>query len=372
MESNSIFFSIIIPCYNQGHFLSECLNSLSNQSFLSWEALVINDGSTDHTSVIASKFSKKDNRIILINQKNVGLSGARNTGMKLSRGEYLLFLDADDWLEKNCLSTFFLNISENPNFELYKCGYSYCDKFNGIHFHHHLPNEYGKIFPKILTVNLGPVHSVLIRGQFAMELGDFDLNLKSCEDWDFWIRAGKMGANVFSIPERLVVYRYVPNSMSRNAKQMYEYLLIVSKRAPIIDRRIPFNALFNKDYKIDINNECKKLFIICLGVNLFQNNLEESIHWYFEEKEKNNWIIYSSDWLNLSSYLTFKYFLSSELIDKVFLEVQPIILSFFVRIGYSKSEANSILFYLFLNHKKKNNHLKYGKLIGSIINKVKY
>ena len=96
-------FSIIIPCYNQASFLPDCIESILSQSFQDWEALIINDGSTDHTASVASDFAVQDARIFLVQKENGGLSSARNAGIRAASGNRLLFLDADDFLREGCL-----------------------------------------------------------------------------------------------------------------------------------------------------------------------------------------------------------------------------------------------------------------------------
>ena len=96
-------FSIIIPCYNQAHFLPDCLESLVNPSFSNWEAIVVNDGSTDNTNEVAKSYCLKDNRIRIIQKENGGLSSARNKGIENANGSRLIFLDSDDFLYEKCL-----------------------------------------------------------------------------------------------------------------------------------------------------------------------------------------------------------------------------------------------------------------------------
>jgi len=96
-------FSIVIPLYNVEKYLKDCLDSVLNQTFADWEAICVNDGSTDHSAVILEEYAAKDSRFKTFNQPNGGLSAARNTGLKAAIGEYVLFLDSDDWLEPNAL-----------------------------------------------------------------------------------------------------------------------------------------------------------------------------------------------------------------------------------------------------------------------------
>ena len=94
-----IKLSIIVPVYNVAEYLERCLNSLINQTLNEIEIICVNDGSTDNSLCILEKFAELDKRIKIINQKNKGLSGARNTGIKLVQGEYFGFLDSDDWVD---------------------------------------------------------------------------------------------------------------------------------------------------------------------------------------------------------------------------------------------------------------------------------
>lgn len=97
-------FSIIIPCYNTAMWLEECLDSVIGQKYKDWEIIVINDGSTDNTSDIIRIYAQRDARIKVINQENQGVSVARNKAIQNAEGEYLMFLDSDDWYkDEMCL-----------------------------------------------------------------------------------------------------------------------------------------------------------------------------------------------------------------------------------------------------------------------------
>lgn len=96
-------FSIIIPVYNVLPYLRDCLDSVLNQTFSDWEALCIDDGSTDGSTDILKQYADKDDRIRVIAQRNAGTAAARNAGLKAAKGEYIFFLDSDDWIEPNAL-----------------------------------------------------------------------------------------------------------------------------------------------------------------------------------------------------------------------------------------------------------------------------
>lgn len=107
MEQNPKI-SIIIPAYNVEKYISQCLDSLVNQTYKNIEIIVINDGSNDRTLSIIQNYAKEDKRICVINQNNQGLSESRNNGFKIVSGEYVMFADSDDWVEtdmcESCLS----------------------------------------------------------------------------------------------------------------------------------------------------------------------------------------------------------------------------------------------------------------------------
>ena len=96
-------FSIIIPVYNVESYLRECLDSVLGQTFTDWEAICVNDGSTDGSAAILDDYARRDKRFLIIAQPNGGLSAARNTGLAAATGEYMLFLDSDDWVEPTML-----------------------------------------------------------------------------------------------------------------------------------------------------------------------------------------------------------------------------------------------------------------------------
>lgn len=102
-------FSIVVPVYNTAQFLPQCIESVLNQNYIDFELILVNDGSTDNSGSICNAYQAKDERIIVINQENGGLSAARNSGIKNANGEYLLFVDSDDYIESEDL---FLKINQ--------------------------------------------------------------------------------------------------------------------------------------------------------------------------------------------------------------------------------------------------------------------
>lgn len=143
MENNKSLVSIIVPVYNVQQWLNKCIDSLISQSYKNIEVLLINDGSTDRSGEICDEYSSKDSRIKVIHISNNGQSVARNKGLHISKGEYVLFIDSDDYLCDREIIKKFVNILNNS-----KCDFiytSYC-RFNDGN-----ENEITEILPINLT-----------------------------------------------------------------------------------------------------------------------------------------------------------------------------------------------------------------------------
>lgn len=95
--------SVIIPIYNTEKYLEKCINSVISQTYENWELLLIDDGSTDNSGIVCDAFAKKDARIVVKHQENKGRSAARNKGLEIATGQYIMFVDSDDWVDDRCL-----------------------------------------------------------------------------------------------------------------------------------------------------------------------------------------------------------------------------------------------------------------------------
>lgn len=113
MVKQKILFSIIIPVYNVEKYLEQCLQSVISQTYTNFEVILINDGSTDKSKKICDKYTLDDTRFKLIDIKNKGVSNARNLGIEKSRGEYILFLDSDDYIELDALEKIYNVVNSN-------------------------------------------------------------------------------------------------------------------------------------------------------------------------------------------------------------------------------------------------------------------
>lgn len=110
-----MLISIIVPIYKVENYIHRCIDSILAQSYMSFELILVDDGSPDNCGAICDEYAKTDKRIRVIHKKNGGLSDARNAGLGIAKGEYVLFVDSDDYIEKNTLSTIYENIDTNTS-----------------------------------------------------------------------------------------------------------------------------------------------------------------------------------------------------------------------------------------------------------------
>ena len=178
---NSSLISIVIPCFNSGKTLQRTIESIKKQTWLRKEIILVNDGSNEKNTLEVLKSYENDSLIKVINQKNKGLSSARNIGVNHSRGEFLFFLDSDDWIEFNALEEFYVFLQNNKN-----AGYVFSDCFlegsnKGIR-----KKEFN-LFEQMF-INQIP-YSIFIPKKIFTENGYYDENMTSgYEDWELNIR----------------------------------------------------------------------------------------------------------------------------------------------------------------------------------------
>lgn len=116
--------SIIIPVYNVESYLRKCIESILSQSYKNLQIILVDDGSSDSSGKICEEYSKKDKRIIVVHKENGGLSDARNCGLKYANGEYLTFVDSDDWVDQNYIK-YLVELKEKYNTEISICEFKY-------------------------------------------------------------------------------------------------------------------------------------------------------------------------------------------------------------------------------------------------------
>ncbi len=211
--------SIIIPAHNAADTLAETLSSLLAQTDQCWEAIVVDDGSTDRTGSVASEFAARDSRIRLESQRQQGESGARNAGIGLARYEWLLFLDADDWLLPRCLERSTARLEADSKLDAALCGWTRVAPSGELNDDKHCPRP-DDVFELSTRCCPFAIHACVVRRSLVEAAGRFDTTLRTCADWDLWQRIARLGARFGSIPEVLVRYRMRPDSAGVNGPQL--------------------------------------------------------------------------------------------------------------------------------------------------------
>ena len=113
--------TIIVPVYKVEQYLRRCLDSIVAQTFTDWECILIDDGSPDNCGTICDEYAAKDSRFRVIHQKNAGVSAARNAGLDVARGEWITFIDSDDWIEVDYLGEMYKPVEKSENIDLVLC-----------------------------------------------------------------------------------------------------------------------------------------------------------------------------------------------------------------------------------------------------------
>lgn len=139
---NQTLISVIIPVYNVEEYLHECVDSVINQTYRNLEIILVDDGSTDSSGKICDEYAEKDSRVIVVHKTNSGPSKTRNNGLKIAKGEYIYFLDSDDYLDKNALETL-VETARNQNADLvFFSAESFCDDGSEIKQGYAVNNTY--------------------------------------------------------------------------------------------------------------------------------------------------------------------------------------------------------------------------------------
>lgn len=194
-----MLFSVIIPLYNKASYIKKAIDSVIKQSLTDYELIIVNDGSVDESGKIAEQSIKQYQQSLafkIINQTNQGVSTARNNGIAASNGDYICFLDADDWWEPTFLENIALLIQEYPDAGIYGTSYTIVNE------HKHKTRiapiglnkdfekgyiNYCQVYAKTLCMPLTSISTCIPRHIFE-ELGGFNPLLKLGEDFDLWIR----------------------------------------------------------------------------------------------------------------------------------------------------------------------------------------
>lgn len=211
MDEKQPLVSIITPCYNQGKYLAETIDSVLAQTYMNWEMIIVDDGSSDNSKEVANSYVKRDKRIIYIYQDNAGPSAARNKGVKMTSGKYLFFLDSDNKLAPQYFEIGIKYMEEHKKCTVFYTNINYFGKIKG------LSNIHYTSYKDLLFLNSIDCACIVRRNDFE-RIGGFDEQLLGYEDWEFFIRLLHAAPNVYQSSEFLFYYRMTNSDSNVNVQ----------------------------------------------------------------------------------------------------------------------------------------------------------
>ncbi|MDX2098984.1 MAG: glycosyltransferase family 2 protein [Leptolyngbyaceae cyanobacterium bins.59] len=215
--------SVVIPAYNVRSYLAYALASLEKQSLQDFEAIIVNDGSTDDTPEIARAVCQRDSRFRLVDKPNGGLSSARNFGLRCAEAPYIALLDGDDGYHPDKLANHVARLDRDPTIGVVYSA-SRIIRDDGQPTWMTLDGQ--PILPDLLIAMLcknfiGHGSNAILRRDVIDDVGEFDESLRSYEDADFWARTAATGRwKFYREPHALCNYRVRPSGLSFNVLQM--------------------------------------------------------------------------------------------------------------------------------------------------------
>lgn len=222
--------SIIVPCYNQAQYLDEALQSVFEQTHTYWECIIVNDGSPDHTEELAKNWVEKDNRFRYLKKENGGLSSARNAGLEVAKGDYIQFLDSDDFLDKTKLESSLQQIDLEKtkdvkvvvsNFRMFvdnpqNTSAPYCNLNSQLFNFESVLYQWEESFS--IPIHCGFFESSLFKSFRFPEA------LKAKEDWVMWVSLFSKDCQTTFIDKPTALYRRNPTSMQHTKDMLPDFL----------------------------------------------------------------------------------------------------------------------------------------------------
>lgn len=280
---NNELISIIVPCYNVEKYAERCIDSLINQTYSNIEIILVNDGSTDNTLNILKKMKNKDDRIVLIDQANAGLSGARNTGLINSNGNIVSFVDSDDFVDKFFIEKLYINMTINSA-DISACDYIYIDENNNIW--NNVKKKKEKIYSNIEALK------DMFTGKQLIEVMTWNKLYKKSLfiDNNIEFPVGKLHEDNFTTYKLF----YHSNKISLITDKLYYYLQrsnsIMGKK--FNEKRLDILISIDETRKFLIDNNCKSMlkyyetYKILVELNLITNMYRDN----YREKKLNELI----------------------------------------------------------------------------------
>jgi GT2 family glycosyltransferase len=238
------FVSIVVPARDASATLGETLDCLLAQTDSRWEAVVVDDDSTDETRAIADDFAARDGRVRVLASVAHSEGGARNVGIAQARAPWLLFLDADDLLEPQTVERLVETLTRTPDADGVVVSWVRFDDRGDDEPRHW--DDRDDPFERVASYTPFAIHACIIRTSLVVDLGMFDASLYGVADWDLWQRVFRAGAKIVRLGDTLARYRSHSGAMSRDSRAMFRQSLVVIERGfspdPRVTRPLPAYA----------------------------------------------------------------------------------------------------------------------------------
>jgi glycosyltransferase involved in cell wall biosynthesis len=293
----SNYISIIVPCFNTELYIKDCVESILNQDYKYLELILVNDGSTDNTAQICNQYKEKDQRVIVIHKKNGGLVSARNTGYQAARGEWVMYLDGDDWLEKNTFEELVKAIEvHNPEIIFWKTSQNLkgkvikgkaewkCDKDEKLYINSECENlAYNTL---VYSSGISTAFSKLLRRDFVDEhkLWHNTKLRQGAEGIEFSLRVFDSAKKALFINQYFTNYRYNEDSISKRIDEKNTTYII---------------ECFNEIHEYINNNPKKDYFLPVFYERILYILIAIAMSTYFHPKNKESLLIRIKKYKNL-------------------------------------------------------------------------
>lgn len=261
------FVSIIIPIYNNEKYLEKCIDSLVNQTLSNIEIIAVNDGSTDSSLSIIENYAKKDKRIVIVSQKNQGQSVARNQGIKIAKGEYIGFIDSDDWADTKMFERLY-NQAKHLDSDIAMCSITTFDEKT---------EEYSTTDP-YMTLDLFPKS---FENRLFSHKETFDFIFRICvTPWNKIYRTDFLRKNNLKFVEKL---NYEDNVFSLATMLNTDKISIIKE--PLVFYRKNSDTSYSHSTKHDVKKlDFFKIFELeeklLKEKNLYNSDLKKYFKWY--------------------------------------------------------------------------------------------
>ena len=236
--------SVIIPCYNHARYLPKAVESVFSQNFPGTEVVVVDDGSKDDTREVCTRLEG----VRYIYQENAGLSAARNRGIRESKGDLLIFLDADDWLYPDSISINSKYLLEDPELAFVSGAHNKVNDEGDV-IDHELISVEKDYYLTFLQMNYIGMHATVMYRRWVFERVQFDTTLRACEDYDVYLKVSRKYP-VKHHSSIIAAYRWHTENMSANIPLMLEHVLKVLNRQKVQLMNSREVACYRKGVKI--------------------------------------------------------------------------------------------------------------------------